>query len=228
MSMPISALYLAHQAFDIMSASPETGTKTETNAKAIKSGSFWKEIVYYTLFALVIVMPVRVWIAQPFIVNGSSMDSTFLDGEYLIVDELSHRFREPERGDVLIFKYPEDPSKYFIKRLIGLPGETIDIKSDTVTVINKEHPLGMVLDEPYIHSRSLGNDRVTLGPDEYFVMGDNRLVSSDSRVWGPLPKSDLVGRPFVRLLPVTKIGFFPGGVASSTIETGAIRRTIGK
>ncbi|HEY4500619.1 MAG TPA: signal peptidase I [Candidatus Paceibacterota bacterium] len=184
----------------------------------MKNGSFWKEIVYYIIFALLIVIPIRVWIAQPFIVNGSSMDSTFLDGEYLIVDELSYHFREPERGAVLIFKYPEDPSKYFIKRLIGLPGETIDIKSDTVTVTNKKNPLGIVLHEPYIYSRSLGDGRITLDLDEYFVMGDNRMVSSDSRVWGPLPKSDLVGRPFIRLLPITKIDFFPGEVASSTIE----------
>ncbi|MDO8579276.1 MAG: signal peptidase I [bacterium] len=184
----------------------------------MKNGSFWKEIVYYIIFALLIVIPIRVWIAQPFIVNGSSMDSTFLDGEYLIVDELSYRFREPERGAVLIFKYPEDPSKYFIKRLIGLPGETIDIKSDMVTITNEKNPLGIVLNEPYIYSRSLGDGRITLDSDEYFVMGDNRMVSSDSRVWGPLPKSDLVGRPFIRLLPITKIDFFPGAVASSTIE----------
>ncbi len=199
----------------------QTGPENEKTAGTEKNSSFWKEILYYTLFAVLIVIPVRAWIAQPFVVNGSSMDSTFLDGEYLVVDELSYRFREPERGEVLIFKYPDDPSKYFIKRLIGLPGETVDIKSDKVTITNKEHPMGLVLDEPYIHSRSLGDNTVTLGPGQYFVMGDNRLVSSDSRVWGPLPKSDLVGRPVLRLLPITKISIFPGAVASSTIESAA-------
>jgi signal peptidase I len=181
-----------------------------------KNGSFWKEIIFYTLFALLIVIPIRTWIAQPFIVNGSSMDTTFRDGEYLIVDELTYQLRDPKRGDVLIFKYPEDKSKYFIKRLIGLPGETVDIKSDSVRIINTANPKGVVIDEPYLHSRTFGNTTVTLAADEYFVMGDNRLVSSDSRVWGPLPKEDLVGRPFVRLLPITKIDLFPGMISSST------------
>ncbi|MBX4209412.1 signal peptidase I [Candidatus Parcubacteria bacterium] len=182
-----------------------------------KKNSFWKELVSYALFAFVIVVPVRLWIAQPFVVNGASMDTTFRDGEYLIVDEMTYRFREPERGDVLIFKYPQDTSKYFIKRLIGLPGETVDVKSDSVTIINKEHPEGILLNEPYIHSRTFGNLRITLSPDEYFVMGDNRLVSSDSRIWGPLPKSDIVGRPIVRLLPFNRVDYLPGEVASSTI-----------
>ncbi len=147
------------------------------------------------------------------------MDSTFRDGEYLIVDELSYRFQEPKRGDVLIFKYPQDPSKYFIKRLIGLPNETVSVKSDSVIITNIEHPKGMALDEPYIHSRTFGNTDVTLANDEYFVMGDNRLVSLDSRVWGPLPKSDLIGRPVIRLLPLTKIKIFPGEIENETIES---------
>jgi signal peptidase I len=180
-------------------------------------GSLWKELVYYVFLAFIIVVPVRMWIAQPFVVNGASMDTTFRDGEYLIVDEISYRFHEPERGDVLIFKYPQDPSKYFIKRLIGLPGETVTVKSDAVMIANKAHPKGVTLNEPYANSRTFGNTQITLGPDEYFVMGDNRLVSSDSRVWGPLPKSDLIGRPVARLLPVKRLGLFPGAVASSTI-----------
>jgi signal peptidase I len=179
--------------------------------------SFWKEIVSYALFAFVIVIPIRLWVAQPFVVNGASMDTTFKDGEYLIVDEITYRFKAPERGDVLIFKYPQDTSKYFIKRLIGLPGETVVVENDSVTIENEANPQGMKLNEPYVHSQTFGNLRVTLGPEEYFVMGDNRLVSSDSRVWGPLPKSDLIGRPVVRLLPFSKLGLFPGLVASSTI-----------
>ncbi|HVT75183.1 MAG TPA: signal peptidase I [Candidatus Paceibacterota bacterium] len=194
-------------------------------APADKQGSFWKELLYYALFALVIVVPVRLWVAQPFVVNGDSMDTTFANGEYLIVDEISYKMHAPERGDVLIFKYPEDPSKYFIKRLIGLPGETVVVKSDSVTIINKEHPQGIALDEPYIHSRTFGNVTETLNADEYFVMGDNRLVSSDSRVWGPLPKSDLIGRPLVRLLPFSRIGLWPGAVASSTMF-GSLERAI--
>ncbi len=194
---------------------------------SFKKSPFIKELLSYAIIALVVVVPIRLWIAQPFIVNGSSMDTTFADGEYLIVDEISYRFHAPERGDVLIFKYPQDPSKYFIKRLIGLPSETVIIKNDTVTIKNALNPNGVVLSEPYIHSRTFGNVTTTLGPDEYFVMGDNRIVSSDSRVWGPLPKDDLIGRPVARLLPLSRVNFFPGDVASSTIlkiETGTEKK----
>jgi signal peptidase I len=182
-----------------------------------KKNSFFKELATYAAVALLIVIPVRTWIAQPFVVNGSSMDTTFKDGEYLIVDELTYKFRDPARGDVLIFKYPQDPSKYFIKRLIGLPGERVVIKNDKVSIYNEQYPSGMTLNEPYIHSRTFGNIDSKLGADEYFVMGDNRLVSSDSRSWGALPRKDLIGRPIIRLLPVTKIDLVPGVYSSSTL-----------
>lgn len=194
----------------------DTTPDTLPNQPQEKS-SFWKELLWYAVLALIVVFPVRLYVAQPFIVNGSSMDDTFKDGQYLIVDELSYRFKEPERGDVLIFKYPEDTSKFFIKRLIGLPGETVVVNNDKVTIVNKSHPEGVTLNEPYIHSKSYLKTSRTLGADEYFVMGDNRGVSSDSRVWGPLPKTDLIGRPIVRLLPLSKIDGWPGAVASSTI-----------
>jgi signal peptidase I len=189
----------------------------DTMSPAPTKRSLWKELVSYAFIAFVIVVPVRLWIAQPFVVNGASMDTTFADGEYLVVDELSYHFREPQRGEILIFKYPEDPSKYFIKRLIGLPGETVVVKSDSVSIVNAEHPKGVTLNEPYTHSRTFGTITTTLGPDEYFVMGDNRLVSSDSRIWGPLPKEDIVGRPVVRLLPIGRADVLPGQVASSTM-----------
>lgn len=193
-------------------------TNATTNSSSPKKNSFLRELISYAVIALVVVVPIRTWIAQPFVVNGSSMDETFRDGEYLIVDELSYRFREPERGEVLIFKYPQNPSKYFIKRLIGLPGETITIKNGKVTIKNAAHPKGIELNEPYTNSRTFGDVSVTLGEGEYFVMGDNRIVSSDSRLWGPLPKEDLVGRPIVRLLPFGRIGLEPGNVASTTLE----------
>jgi len=193
-------------------------TTNETGGK--KKVGLLKEVAKYALFALLVVLPVRTWIAQPFVVNGASMDQTFKDGQYLIVDEISYRFKEPERGDVLIFKYPQDPSKYFIKRLIGLPGEKVIVRNDSVTVENAEHPEGIVLNEPYTGSRTLGNTSLILGKEEYFVMGDNRVVSLDSRVWGVLPKSDIIGRPVLRLLPFSQIGTFPGAVASSTIVDG--------
>lgn len=194
---------------------------TETIPKAPQEApknNFIKEVVSYAAIALLVVLPIRIWIAQPFVVNGGSMDTTFANGEYLIVDEITYRFNEPERGDVIIFKYPQDTSKYFIKRVIGLPGETVSVKNDIVTVTNSKYPKGIVLHEPYINSTSFLNRTTTLGGDEYFVMGDNRGVSSDSRVWGPLPKEDIIGRPLVRLLPFSRINFLPGIFASSTIE----------
>ncbi|HEU0081194.1 MAG TPA: signal peptidase I [Candidatus Paceibacterota bacterium] len=195
----------------------DTENETRPVAQQPKGSSFWREFFVYAAVAAAIVIPIRMWVAQPFIVRGSSMDTTFLDSEYLVVDELTYKFNEPQRGDVVIFRYPLDTSKFFIKRLIGLPGDTVTVKSDSVTIANKEHPEGVRLQEPYIHSRTFGNLATTLGPDEYFVMGDNRMVSSDSRVWGVLPKSDIIGRPIVRLLPLGRMGYLPGEVASSTI-----------
>jgi signal peptidase I len=178
----------------------------------IRNKKILKDLISYTLTALVIVLPVRMWVAQPFVVNGGSMDTTFANGEYLIVDELSYRFEEPARGDVIVFKYPIDPKKYFIKRIIGLPGETVSVKDQVVKITNTENPKGMVLKENYIHSQTFGNVKTTLKDDEYFVMGDNRLVSSDSRFWGNLPKKNITGRPIVRLLPFTRINYLPGAI----------------
>jgi len=183
----------------------------------MKNTSFLKDFLKYAIIALIIVVPIRMWVAQPFVVNGSSMDDTFKNGQYLVVDEISYRFHEPNRGDVIIFRYPKDPSKYFIKRLIGLPGETITVNNDSVSIKNSEHPEGIVIFEPYIGSRTFGNVTLTLEKDEYFVMGDNRVVSSDSRSWGPLPKEDIIGRPLFRLLPLSNLSLFPGKVATSTI-----------
>lgn len=188
--------------------------------EAPQKKGFIKELVSYAITALVIVVPVRLWIAQPFVVNGASMDTTFADGQYLIVDEISYRFNPPQRGDVLIFKYPLDPSKYFIKRLIGLPGETVVVKNEKITITNKENPQGFVLGETYTHSQTFANVKTTLSEDQYFVMGDNRLVSSDSRYWGALPKENIIGRPIARLLPFSKISLLPGEVRFSTTTVG--------
>ena len=180
--------------------------------KPIKKESFLGEIVKFTIVALFIVLPVRLFIAQPFIVSGASMDPTFATGEYLIVDQLSYHVGNPTRGQVAIFKYPKDETKYFIKRVIGLPGETVIINGTNVIIKNKEHPDGFTLNEPYI---SLNNEKedtqtTTLKPGEYFVMGDNRKESFDSRSWGILPRDLIIGTPFVRLFPANKISIFPG------------------
>jgi signal peptidase I len=171
--------------------------------------SFW-ELVRFALLAIAIVIPIRIFIAQPFVVDGSSMVPTFENGQYLIVDEISYRLSEPKRDDVVVFRYPNDQKKFFIKRIIGLPNETVDIKGTTVTITNKEHPSGFILNQPYIENNADSNTHFELKDDEYFVMGDNRSASSDSRYWGAVPKNLLIGKVFLRLLPISKVGVLPG------------------
>lgn len=169
------------------------------------------ELVRFAIIAIVIVFPIRLFIAQPFIVAGASMEPAFEHGQYLIVDELTYRLEEPERGDVIIFRYPRDESKFFIKRIIALPGETIQVEGSKVTISNKERPGGFVLNEPYVATMDKSARlSETLGADEYFVLGDNRDASSDSRVWGVLRRDLIIGRAFLRLLPVTKVDVLPG------------------
>src|SRR3989338_3819489 len=147
------------------------------------------EILKFVLIVAIIVVPFRIFIAQPYVVEGSSMDPTFKDGDYLIVDQLSKRFGDPARGDVIIMRYPRDPSKFFIKCLIAFPGETVFIKAGKVYIQD------VLLDEPYVKFSKNENFELTLKEGEYFVMGYNRAGSSDSRIWGPLPKEDIVGEP---------------------------------
>ncbi len=179
--------------------------------------SFW-EILQFAIIALVIVIPIRAFVAQPFIVSGASMVPTFKNGDYLVVDELTYAFNKPERGDVIIFKYPKDTTKFFIKRIIGLPGETIEISGSAVTIINTDHPDGFIMDEPYVKNTAINHIKAVLGDDEYFVMGDNRSASSDSRSWGTLPENLITGRAFVRLLPINNINILPGNYKNNPLD----------
>ncbi|OGI60942.1 signal peptidase I [Candidatus Nomurabacteria bacterium RIFCSPHIGHO2_01_FULL_37_25] len=171
--------------------------------------SFW-ELARFTILALAIVIPIRVLIAEPFVVSGSSMIPTFEDGNYLIIDKISYELNDPKRDDIAVFRYPNDPAKFFIKRVIGLPNETVDIKGSVVTIINEKYPLGFTLDEPYVKNISNNTMHVKLKDDEYFVMGDNRSGSSDSRYWGAVKKEFFTGRVFLRLLPINNISILPG------------------
>ena len=174
-----------------------------------KSENFWLETLRFIVVAALIVFPIRYFIAEPFIVSGSSMDPTFENGQYLIVDEISYRFEPPARGDVVIFKYPLDPKKYYIKRIVGLPNETLTMH-DTSLTIKTATGESITWSEPYVKNSIAQEFTATLNEGEYFVMGDNRPASSDSRIWGPLERRYIVGKPVVRLLPVTKINLFPG------------------
>jgi signal peptidase I len=133
------------------------------------------------------------------------MEPNFEDGDYLIIDELSYRFREPKRGEVLVFKNPKNPHQRFIKRIIGLPGEKILIENGKITIFKGNE--SQVLNElSYLNSPwTNGNLEISLGENEYFVLGDNRNYSFDSRYFGPLPKKYIVGRVLLRLWPPTSL-----------------------
>jgi len=161
--------------------SEEVDLSKSLDSKPSKKESIW-DLVRFTIIAILIVAPIRMFIAQPFIVNGKSMDPTFKNGDYLIVDEISYRFSEPKKDDVIVFRFPSNTSRFLIKRIAGLPGETIEVEGKTYT----------------------------LGDDEYFVLGDNRPVSSDSRTWGSLDSEFIIGRAFLRLWPFNTISVLPG------------------
>jgi signal peptidase I len=184
---------------------------TPMEPKKTKIQAFW-ELVRFAAIALIIVVPIRVFVAEPFIVSGTSMVPTFASGDYLIVDKISYELGTPHRGDIVVFRYPRNPSQFFIKRIIGLPGETVDVKSalNIVTITSKEFPNGFNLDQSFIKNVGGIDGHVVLGDNQYYVMGDNRSGSSDSRYWGPVDKNLLVGKVFLRLLPITNIDVWPG------------------
>lgn len=161
------------------------------------------ELIKVMAISLAIIIPVRYFLIQPFYVKGASMEPNFYDHEYLIIDELSYRFRPPERGDIVVFRYPNDPKQFFIKRVIGLPGETVEIAGGQVKIYNDKHPNGAALDETgYLDQDFTATTRtVTLKNDEYFILGDNREASLDSRYFGPVKRSFIVGRVWLRGWP---------------------------
>jgi signal peptidase I len=174
-------------------------------------GRFVVELAEVVIISLAIILPIRYFLIQPFYVKGASMEPTFDDSEYLIIDEISYRLRQPSRGEVVVFRYPLDPRQYFIKRIIGLPGETVHVGTNRIDIVDAEHPEGYALDE----SHYLGTDVMTYGErtvqladDEYFVMGDNRSSSLDSRSFGPLKRKNIVGRVWVRGWPVDRFTVF--------------------
>lgn len=183
---------------------------------------------WYVLLALGLALFIRFFIAAPYVVSGASMENTFQNWDYLITDRISYQLEGPERGDVIVFCLPNTGEcslvkrlmnhewaapRTLIKRVIGLPGETVSVEGSSVSITNAAHPDGFELDEPYLTSEHRGGPSgitTTLGEGEYFVMGDNRRVSSDSRVWGILPQENIIGRVLVRLFPLSHVGVFPG------------------
>lgn len=190
-------------------------------------GGFILEIIKVFLLAFIIIFPIRVFLFQPFFVQGASMEPNFENNQYLIVNEFGYKktvanidgttlftinpFKEIQRQMVVVFRYPKNPSQFFIKRVIGLPGEKIQIKNNKITIFNSENPDGIVLDEGAYLSPNIitsGDFVITLKDDQYFVLGDNRGASSDSRSWGPVPEEDVVGRVLLRAWPLNQLSVF--------------------
>jgi signal peptidase I len=190
-------------------------------------GSFVLEIVKVFFLALVIITPIRMFLFQPFFVQGASMEPNFEDGQYLIVNEFGYKktdvgvgevnlftissFKSLDRGDVVVFRYPKDPRQFFIKRVVGLPGEKVSIKNSKITIFNTDHPDGIVLNEDYLSpilSTTTPDEEVQVKEDEYFVMGDNRTHSYDSRSFGPIKKGAVIGRVLLRAWPFNQLNIF--------------------
>lgn len=184
---------------------PASGWKSNITQKYIP---FIWEVFKVFIVASVIVLPIRYFLFQPFIVKGDSMVPNFQSGDYLIIDELSYRFSDPERGDVIVFKYPKDTSQRFIKRVIGVPGETVQIRDGNVYIIKNGNTAQ--LNEKYLpeNLKTSGNVDVALEASQYFVLGDNREYSFDSRVWGLVLRSNIIGKTFLRVLPLTALSKF--------------------
>ena len=167
------------------------------------------ELAEVVVISLAIILPIRYFLIQPFYVKGASMEPNFQDHQYLIIDELSYRMRNPERGEVIVFRYPLDPRQYFIKRVIGLPGETVKVEDGKIIIVNAAHPGGFVLSEAYLSGlETPRNGSWALAVDQYFIMGDNRPYSLDSRFFGPINKDAIVGRVWVRGWPMNKLDVF--------------------
>ena len=172
--------------------------------------SFVWETAKIVIISLVIIIPILYFLFQPYFVRGASMEPNFENGEYLIINEINYRFHEPQRGDVIIFKYPKDPSQYYIKRVVGLPSEVVKIEDGSVIIFNKQNLSGFVLDESaYLgedNRFTSGNLEINLDENDYFVLGDNRQASSDSRRWGAVPRHYIIGKAWVRAWPFSRLG----------------------
>ena len=210
---------------------PQRGLNGDSGGNKNGVLDFFVDVVKIVLLALLIIVPIRVFIFQPFVVKGASMEPNFHNGEYLIVNEFGYKrtvvavgdkefftvdsFKDLKRGDPVVFRYPANPKEYFIKRIIGLPEDKVSIKNGLVMIYNEENPEGLILDETdylptFIETdANKGNDsEFVLGDDEYFVLGDNRYHSSDSRTWGALPGAMIMGKVLLRALPLDKFKLF--------------------
>lgn len=179
-------------------------------SRAESKGGFLSSLFGWILYILVIIgltYLIVTYVGQRTRVSGSSMETTLSDGDNLIVDKISYRFRDPERYDIIVFPYQYEENTYYIKRIIGLPGETIQI-IDGFVYINGEYLATDIYGNEIMESANIAGQPIHLGEGEYFVLGDNRNHSSDSRDpnVGVLQREDLIGRAWVRIYPFEDMG----------------------
>ena len=195
---------------------PTPESPTPSPVRRNETWSFLVELIKTAVIVLVFAYLIRVFVLQPYIVDGTSMFPEFHNGDYLLVDKLTYRFEAPKRGDIIVFKYPKDTSFNYVKRIIGLPGDTIRIENSKVYVYDSANPNGAPLTEPYVlpgnttlPDSGTGQSEFVVPANNYFVLGDNRMGSSDSRDWGDVPDSDVIGRVLVLAYPFDRISIYP-------------------
>ncbi len=171
------------------------------------------DILKTVVIVLVIALVIRYFLIQPYIVDGSSMEPNLHNHEYLIVQKVDYALHTPGRGDIIVFRYPKDPSLNYVKRIIGLPGDRVVVANGKVSIFNNNYPSGLQLKEPYLPPGQLttvnGDGREyswVVDANDYFVMGDNRDHSDDSRSWGFVPKANIVGKVWVTVFPFNEAG----------------------
>lgn len=173
-----------------------------------KIGHVFLDFIQTTVVALSIFVIAYLFLVQPHQVKGSSMIPNFIDQEYILTDKISYRFHEPQREDVIIFTAPNNPEYEYIKRIIGLPGERIKIERGVIFINNEQLTEDYLPDSfQTLSGRFLKEGQTYSIPDnQYFVIGDNRNHSSDSREWGSVPRSNIIGRAWFRYWPLTEVG----------------------
>ncbi len=158
-------------------------------------------IILYVAGTIFIAIPIRYFIFEPFYTKGAAMEPTFKENEYILINKISYRFNNPKRGEIIVFRYPKNPQKYFIKRIIGLPGEKIQFLDGSVIIYNDQYPEGMKLSEPYLFLNmktwGISDEPIEVKQNEYYVIGDNRNTSKDSRNFGPVNKNLIIGKYWI-------------------------------
>lgn len=185
------------------------------NIEQKKHDPLWRELLKIAIIVGLAILVVRFFVFKPFYVKGASMEPAYFDHEYLIIDEITYRFNEPKRGDVVVFRPPVNTTDYYIKRVIGLPGETVKVINGDVIIFNNDNPQGFKLDESsYLIHKGTQEESIVLklSANQYFVLGDNRPVSSDSRRFGAVDRSAIVGRTYLRGWPLTRLGVVANAV----------------